>query len=203
MSSLAIAAGGDDVQADRHPRQDERLASLWSYGILDTEREADFDDIVELASQVCGTPISVVNLIDRDRQWFKAEVGLGVRETPIESSICAHAILETDFVEIRDTLVDPRMAGNAGRRRSRPALLRRGPAGRSGGAAAWNALRAGLPATAADRPADPRGLAPDASTNGLGTKDMASLATQLSGQLTVARGGPGHMVELTLSPTAF
>jgi two-component sensor histidine kinase len=100
------------MQADAHPRQDERLASLRSYGILDTEREADFDDIVGLASQLCGTPISVVNLIDQHRQWFKAEVGLGVRETPIESSICAHAILEADFVEIPDTLIDPRMAGN-------------------------------------------------------------------------------------------
>lgn len=100
------------MQADPHPHQTERLASLRSYGILDTEREADFDDIVDLASQLCGTPISVVNLIDQDRQWFKAEVGLGVRETPIESSICAHAILEADFVEIPDTLIDPRMAGN-------------------------------------------------------------------------------------------
>jgi two-component sensor histidine kinase len=100
------------MQADPHPRQDERLAMLRSYGILDTEREGDFDDIVQLASQLCGTPISVVNLIDQHRQWFKAEVGLGVRETPIESSICAHAILETDFVEIADTLNDPRMAGN-------------------------------------------------------------------------------------------
>lgn len=100
------------MQADPHPRQEERIASLRSYAILDTEREADFDEIVDLASQLCGTPISVVNLIDLDRQWFKAEVGLGVRETPIESSICAHAILETDFVEIADTLTDPRMAGN-------------------------------------------------------------------------------------------
>jgi two-component sensor histidine kinase len=91
------------MQADAHPRQDERLASLRSYSILDTEREADFDDIVGLASQLCGTPISVVNLIDEHRQWFKAEVGLGVPH---------HAILETDFVEIPDTLIDPRMAGN-------------------------------------------------------------------------------------------
>ena len=98
-------------------RQDERLASLRSYGILDTEREADFDDIVGLASQLCGTPISVVNLIDQDRQWFKAEVGLGVRETPIESSICAHAILEADFVEIPDTLSRPAHGGKpAGQR---------------------------------------------------------------------------------------
>jgi two-component sensor histidine kinase len=100
------------MQADPHPRQAERLAMLRSYDILDTEREGDFDEIVQLASQLCETPISVVNLIDQHRQWFKAEVGLGVRETPIESSICAHAILESDFVEIADTLIDPRMAGN-------------------------------------------------------------------------------------------
>jgi two-component sensor histidine kinase len=100
------------MQADSHPRQLDRLADLRAYQILDTEREADFDDIVQLASALCGTPISVVNLIDRDRQWFKAEVGLGVRETPIASSICAHAILESDMVEIHDTLIDPRMAGN-------------------------------------------------------------------------------------------
>jgi hypothetical protein len=47
-----------------------------------------------MAAKICGTPISVINLIDHDRQWFKAEVGLGVRETPIDSSICAHAILQ-------------------------------------------------------------------------------------------------------------
>ena len=56
------------MQAAPHPRQDERLASLRSYGILDTDREGDFDDIVDLASQICGTPISVVNLIAQDRQ---------------------------------------------------------------------------------------------------------------------------------------
>lgn len=54
-----------------------------------------------------------MNLIDAARQWFKAEVGLGVRETPLETSICAHAILEEDFVEIPDTLQDRRMQDNA------------------------------------------------------------------------------------------
>ncbi len=98
--------------ADSHPKQAERLVALKSYGILDTPREADFDDIVELASTVCGTAISVVNLIDADRQWFKAEVGLGVRETPLETSICSHIILEDDFVEIPDTLKDNRTGDN-------------------------------------------------------------------------------------------
>ncbi|MFC7290809.1 histidine kinase dimerization/phosphoacceptor domain -containing protein [Hirschia litorea] len=98
--------------ADSHPKQAERLAALRSYGILDTPREADFDDIVDLASQICGTSISVINLIDADRQWFKAEVGLGVRETPLATSICSHIILEDDFVEIPDTLEDCRTGDN-------------------------------------------------------------------------------------------
>jgi two-component sensor histidine kinase len=95
-----------------HPRQEERLKALDSYEILDTDPEKDFDDIVQLAAALCGTTISVINLIDADRQWFKAETGLGVRETPIETSLCAHAILEADFLEVADTRLDPRMADN-------------------------------------------------------------------------------------------
>ena len=100
------------MEAAAHPNQANRLAALHDYGILDTPREADFDDIVALASQICEAPISVVNLIDAERQWFKAEVGLGVRETPLATSICSHVILDDDFVEIPDTLSDPRMADN-------------------------------------------------------------------------------------------
>lgn len=100
------------MKAARHPRETQRLSALRSYNILDTPRETDFDEIVGLASAICETPISVVNLIDAERQWFKAEVGLGVRETPLDTSICAHAILEQDFVEIPDTRVDARMQGN-------------------------------------------------------------------------------------------
>jgi len=100
------------MEAEPHPLQSQRLQALDSYEILDTDREKDFDDIVELASAICGTAISVVNIIDLDRQWFKAEIGLGVRETPLATSICSHAILETEFVEINDTLADPRMRDN-------------------------------------------------------------------------------------------
>ena len=98
--------------AQHHPLEPARLAALRAYDILDTPREADFDDIVMLASRICGTPISVINLIDETRQWFKAETGLGVRETPLDTSLCAHVILEDDYVEIPDTLADPRMADN-------------------------------------------------------------------------------------------
>lgn len=100
------------MQAAVHPQQEARLDALRSYDILDTPRESSFDEIVALASALCEAPISVVNLIDASRQWFKAEVGLGVRETPIDTSICAHAILSTDFVEIPDTQADLRMADN-------------------------------------------------------------------------------------------
>ncbi len=100
------------MRAAAHPQQQERLETLRRYDILDTPKEADFDEIVQLASQICEAPISVVNLIDETRQWFKAEVGLGVRETPLETSICSHVILEDDFVEIPDTHADNRMADN-------------------------------------------------------------------------------------------
>lgn len=100
------------MEAAVHPRQDDRLRALYSYEILDTDREQEFDDVVKLAAEICGTAIAVVNLIDRERQWFKAEVGLGVRETPLATSICSHVILGEDFVEINDTLEDPRMIDN-------------------------------------------------------------------------------------------
>jgi two-component sensor histidine kinase len=95
-----------------HREQKARLAALRSFDILDTPREEEFDDIVALASEICGAPISVVNLIDENRQWFKAEVGLGARETPLATSICSHVILSDDFVEINDTMADPRTADN-------------------------------------------------------------------------------------------
>lgn len=100
------------MKAAPHPLQQQRLATLRKYEILDTPREEAFDEIAELASEVCGTPIAVVNIIDEHRQWFKAEVGLGTRETPLPTSICSHVILEADFVEIHDTLSDPRTADN-------------------------------------------------------------------------------------------
>lgn len=92
--------------------EDRRLAALFSFDILDTPRERDFDDVAELASQICCTPIAVVNLIGAGRQFFKAEVGLGVRETPLESSFCAKAILEEEFLVVPDATKDPRFDCN-------------------------------------------------------------------------------------------
>ncbi len=92
--------------------ESERLAILRDYAVLDTEREAAFDDVVALVARICETPIAVVNLIDADRQWFKAETGLGVRETPLATSFCAHALLQEDGMVVPDAALDPRFIDN-------------------------------------------------------------------------------------------
>jgi two-component sensor histidine kinase len=100
------------MRASQHPRQPARLAALRALDILDTPRELRFDSIVMLAAELCDAPIAVINLIDEHRQWFKAEVGLGVRETPLETSICSHVILQPGLTIIPDMLADPRMCDN-------------------------------------------------------------------------------------------
>lgn len=84
----------------------ERLAALASYEILDTEHEKEFDDIVSMAAELCDVPISVINLIADGRQWFKSEIGLNVRELPLDISICAHALLQKDVFVIEDMTED-------------------------------------------------------------------------------------------------
>lgn len=100
------------MKAALHSAEEFRLAALRRYNILDTPREEDFDEVVRVTSAICNAPISVINLIDQGRQWFKAEVGLGVRETPIDSSICAHAILQSELFVIPDTTQDERFCDN-------------------------------------------------------------------------------------------
>jgi len=90
----------------------DRLAALRSYGVLDTAPEPAFDCLVQLAAQVCGTPIAAINLIEDRRQWFKAEVGLGLRETPVEVSICARAILHRGPLIVPEMTQDARFACN-------------------------------------------------------------------------------------------
>ena len=99
-------------RAARPPNETERLAALHAYGILDTPPEASFDALTRIAAYLCGTPIAVINFIDRERQWFKSEIGLGVRETPLEVSICAHALLQPGLFVVPDTTQDPRFADN-------------------------------------------------------------------------------------------
>uniref|UniRef100_UPI00226AD7E9 GAF domain-containing protein n=1 Tax=Sphingomonas sp. GM_Shp_2 TaxID=2937380 RepID=UPI00226AD7E9 len=86
----------------------DRLAELESYAILDTSREAEFDDIARLAADVFEAPMAVVNLVAGDRQWFKAEVGIGACELPLDASICAHAIRQPGLFIVPDLAQDPR-----------------------------------------------------------------------------------------------
>ena len=90
-----------------------RLQALRDLQLLDTDNELEYDQLVHLASQVCGTPISLVSLVDEHRQWFKAAVGLATRETPRSVSFCAHAIQQPDLFIVEDAATDDRFKDNS------------------------------------------------------------------------------------------
>lgn len=89
-----------------------RLAALHRYRILDTDPEQRFDDLTLLASQICDTPISLITLIDSDRQWFKSRVGLDVDETSRGVAFCAHAITQPGIMQVPDATDDARFRDN-------------------------------------------------------------------------------------------
>lgn len=90
----------------------DRLAALRRILMLDTPPEERFDRIVEFAAKEFDVPIALISLVESDRQWFKAKVGLTVCETPRSISFCAHAILSHEFTIIPDATLDPRFSGN-------------------------------------------------------------------------------------------
>ncbi|MEV6492110.1 GAF domain-containing sensor histidine kinase [Actinoplanes sp. NPDC051633] len=100
------------MEAPLPANETDRLAALYGLDVLDTEPEKDFDDIVALASHVCGVPMSLVSLIDTDRQWFKARVGTDLIETSRDLSFCAHAILGRDLLVVPDARQDARFCDN-------------------------------------------------------------------------------------------
>ena len=96
-----------------HKEELERLNSLRSYLVLDSESDKEIDCLTELASEICETPISLVSLVDSDRQWFKSKVGLQASETSRDIAFCAHAIVQSEemFI-IEDATKDDRFFDN-------------------------------------------------------------------------------------------
>lgn len=92
-----------------HNKEEERLTALEAFAILDTLSEKDYDDLTAVASQICGTPFSFINLIDRERQWTKSSFGTDLEEMPRDQAFCSHTILQQDpLMIIEDTLDDER-----------------------------------------------------------------------------------------------
>ena len=102
------------MQSPKIPeRENERQKELDSYSILDSLTEKEYDSITRIASQICGTPISLITLIDRNRQWFKSSHGLEVKETPRDISFCAHAINDPyNVMLVPNTREDVRFCDN-------------------------------------------------------------------------------------------
>ena len=90
----------------------KRIKVLWQYDVLDTVPEEVFDELAELAGLICGAPISLISLVDENRQWFKSKIGLTVNETSRDISMCAHAILQDELFIIADASRDPRFKNN-------------------------------------------------------------------------------------------
>jgi PAS domain S-box-containing protein len=101
------------IKAQPPPNEKERLEALHACGLLDTPKERAFDDFVRLAAHICGVPISAISFVDADRQWFKASVGLPVRETPRDAAFCAHTILTPSrMLVVDDAARDERFVDN-------------------------------------------------------------------------------------------
>jgi diguanylate cyclase (GGDEF)-like protein len=96
------------------PDEAARMEALDVYQIMDTPAEQAYDDVVKLAAAICDVPIAMVSLLDTERQWVKARVGLEVSQIPIQDAFCSHAIAsEMEVMEVRDMANDPRFANHA------------------------------------------------------------------------------------------
>ncbi len=94
------------------PDETERLRVLHELAILDTEVDPVFGAVARLACLHSGCPMGAISLMDADRQWFVASVGLSSREMPRDSSFCAHSICSADGLEVHDAARDPRFSNH-------------------------------------------------------------------------------------------
>lgn len=92
--------------------EDDRVSTLQGYGVLDTPNEIQFDSIVRDAAKALGSPIALISLVDDNRQWFKAKVGLEPNETPRSISFCTHAIRGPEVMVVNDATQDERFVDN-------------------------------------------------------------------------------------------
>jgi GAF domain-containing protein len=101
------------IPAPTPPNEAERLAALYALLLLDTPPEKRFDKIVEFAAEEFEVPIALISLLDTDRQWFKAAIGLGdTCQTGRDISFCGHAIMRADIMVVEDALQDQRFHDN-------------------------------------------------------------------------------------------
>ena len=91
---------------------DDHPTGLTRSVTLDTDPENSFDGLTHLAAQICGAPIALVSLVDANRQWFKATVGIDAPETPCNIAFFTHTIHQSDLLIVPDTTQDPRFAND-------------------------------------------------------------------------------------------
>ncbi len=103
-----VVAPVEDMNAFSSDSEVARLAALKEYGVLDTPPEAAFDELAQLAADLCGTAIALVSLIDDRRQWFKAKIGVEAAEMPRRKTMCDHTITQSDVLIVVDASGDER-----------------------------------------------------------------------------------------------
>ena len=113
LSTAVGGAGSPMTKLAKEPFDEKRrLEALRSYGVLDTLPEGALDDLTALAAAICETPIALISLVDEKRQWFKSRIGLELAESPLDASICVHALHTKDLFIVPDTTKDERFARN-------------------------------------------------------------------------------------------
>src|SRR5579859_3366293 len=100
------------VAAGLPANERQRLESLHSFEILDTQAEEAFDRFTRIAARMLGVPIALVSLVDEARQWFKSHHGIDATETPRDWAFCAYAIQDDKILVVDDATKDPRFADN-------------------------------------------------------------------------------------------